>query len=135
MKKQRKSNVQPVLATQGYTRVPSTGDQEKRASTVKTAITPCVSLYRQQGKTVIHIEARITDTGAVAVSGHDIGAAPQDWWGDEDYEYGVTIPADHKDSLLLALLEQLYTGNPHTVEDLKQWLAQKGIPHTFQTWV
>jgi hypothetical protein len=106
-----------------------------RMTSREKAIDQRVSLYRRRGETTIHIEARITETGAVEVSGQDIGKAPQEFWGDDDYEYGVTIAADQKDRLVLALLEALYHDNPHAVEDVKQLLTKNDIPYLFDSWV
>jgi hypothetical protein len=99
------------------------------------AVDQRVSLYRQQGETTIHIEARITETGAVEVSGQDVGKAPQELWGDDDYEYWVTVAPEQKDRLLLALLEALYRDNPHAVVDLKELLTKNDIPYIFDSWV
>jgi hypothetical protein len=99
------------------------------------ATVQCVSLYRHHGETTIHIQARITETGAIEVSGQDVGKAPQELWGDEDYEYRVVIAPEQKDRLILALLEALYQGNPRAVENVKQLLAKNAIPYVFDIWV
>lgn len=101
----------------------------------KKSLVRRISLYRQHGNPSISIDARITKGGALEVSGQDGGKAAEAFWGDDDYDYGVMIAPEHKDRLLLALLENLYKGNPHTVAELKTLLTKKKIPHAFHSWV
>lgn len=63
-----------------------------------------VILVNIQGPTSIYIDAAITDEGDLLFSGQDIGDAPNEIFGDSDYEYWLTIKAAHKDRLLLALI-------------------------------
>jgi len=94
-----------------------------------------VRLYEHRGETSVLIEAEITDSGELQLSGQDVGKAPKEFWGDGDYEYWVLVPAEHKDRVLLALLKEVYGGNPRTVSDFRQFLDGEGIPSTFHSWV
>jgi hypothetical protein len=94
-----------------------------------------VQLYEREGETSVHIDAEITDSGDLLLSGQDIGKAPKEFWGDADYEYWVQVPAEHKDSVLLALVEKVYAGNQSAVSEFRTFLKEKGIPNTFQSWV
>ena len=90
-----------------------------------------VSLVRIEGPTSIYIEASITEEGDLVVSDQDIGEAPLEYMGDSDYEYSLRIRAAHKDDLLLALLEKLYSGDARLVSELREYLDSKGIPAEF----
>jgi hypothetical protein len=90
-----------------------------------------VILVEQRGETSIHVSAAILENGDLELSGQDVGKAPSAIFGDSDYEYWLTVPAAHKDALLLALLEALYQGDPRVVSKLKAMLEDKKIPCEF----
>ena len=94
-----------------------------------------VRLYEYRGETSVFIEAEITERGEIQLSGQDVGKAPKEFWGDADYEYWVLVAAEHKDRVLLALLKEVYRGNPRAVSDFRQFLDGEGIPSTFHSWV
>ena len=90
-----------------------------------------VSLVRVEGPTSIYIDADINDEGDLLFSGQDIGDAPRKAFGDSDYEYWLMIRAPHKDQLLLALIEKIYSGNTKLISEIKDYLESKGIPCQF----
>lgn len=90
-----------------------------------------VVLVDKEGGTSIHIEAGITDTGDLLISGQDLGEAPRQSFGDSDYEYWLRIPSATKDRVLLALLEKCYADDPQVVSRLQAYLQSKGIETTF----
>jgi hypothetical protein len=94
-----------------------------------------VQLYAYQGETSIYIDAEITESGDLLLSGQDVGKAPEEFWGDADYEYWVLVAAEHKDRVLLALLEKVYGGNQSAVSDFRAFLKEKGLPSSFHSWV
>lgn len=89
------------------------------------------SLLDVHGATTIHIDAEINGEGDLIISGQDLGEAPKNFWGDDEYEYWLTVRAAHKDRLLLALLEKHYQGNNYLVSQLKALMESKGIPCEF----
>jgi hypothetical protein len=93
-----------------------------------------VELVRQGGETSIHINARIEEAGDLLLSGQDIGEAPQQIFGKDDYEYWLRVPAAAKDRVLLALIEKLYGGNPSVVSELREFLESKEIPCKFHSF-
>jgi hypothetical protein len=94
-----------------------------------------ISLCAQQGETSIYIDALILENGDLQLAGQDVGKAPLEIFGDSDYEYWLTIPCEHKDRLLLLLLDQLYHGDTSAVENLRTILKNKSIPHTFENYM
>jgi hypothetical protein len=92
-----------------------------------------VKLVSQGGSTSIHIDARIEENGDVVISGQDIGDAPEEFFGDLDYEYWLTVPAAEKDRLLMALIEKHYAGDASVVSRLRDLMKEKDIPCTFHS--
>lgn len=93
-----------------------------------------VELVNQSGSTSIHIDARIEESGDLLLSGQDIGEAPEQIFGKDDYEYWLTVPAAEKDRVLLALIEKIYRGNPSVISELKEFLESRKIPCEFHTY-
>ena len=90
-----------------------------------------IKLVSQGGSTSIHIDMRIEESGDLIFSGQDIGSAPEEIFGDSDYEYWLTVPAAAKDRLLLALLEKHYAGDALVVSTLRELMESKEIPCSF----
>ena len=65
-----------------------------------------VRLYEVRGETSVYIDAEINDQGNLVVSGQDVGKAPEEYWGDSDYEYWVVVSRKHMDKLRRALTER-----------------------------
>ena len=93
-----------------------------------------VKLVNQGGSTSIHIQACIEESGNLVISGQDIGDAPEEFFGDLDYEYWLTVPAAEKDQLLLALIEKHYAGDLSVVSTLRDLMKSKGIPCNFHSY-
>ena len=94
-----------------------------------------VILCEERGETSIFIDAEITADGTLQLSGQDLGTAPQEFWGDLDYEYWLVISADQKDRVLLALLEKVYKGDRRAVSNFQEFLKEREIPARFHSWV
>ena len=90
-----------------------------------------IKLFSQGGSTSIHIDVRIDENGALLFSGQDIGSAPEEMFGDLDYEYWLTVPAVEKDKLLLALIEKHYAGDALVVSTLRTFMESREIPCSF----
>ena len=52
-----------------------------------------------------------------------------------DYEYWLTVPSEHKDQLLLELLNQLYQGDIFVVTKVMDILKAKSIPYKFDNYI
>jgi hypothetical protein len=90
-----------------------------------------IELVRLQGPTAIHVDVAINEKGDLVLSGQDLGQAPREVFGGGDFEYFLTVRCEHKDALLLALLEQVYRDDGRAVSRLRELLAAKGIPGEF----
>ena len=93
-----------------------------------------IKLYESIGKTSIYIDAEIRGNGDLQFSGQDLGEAPREFFGDSDYEYWLTVSKEHKDDVLLLLIEKLYGGNSSAVSEFKRLLESSGIPSEFHSY-
>jgi len=94
-----------------------------------------IRLYESRGDTTILIDVEIAEDGRLEISGQDLGEAPEKYWGDSDYEYWVSVRPEHKDRVLLALIERLYGGNSTVVSEFMEFLKSRDIPYEFDSWV
>ena len=88
-----------------------------------------ITLYRQDGATRVHIDATMTDDGDLQVGGHDIGEAPKQWFGHDDYEYIVTVRRPHKERLFLALKATYFSDDATAEARLQDLARQQHIPY------
>jgi hypothetical protein len=51
----------------------------------------------------VTVEAFYDDAGNLVVEGYDIGKTVEEYWGDSDYEYAVTVPPPEVEKLCTAL--------------------------------
>jgi hypothetical protein len=92
-----------------------------------------VKLVRVSASTSVYIDAKVSDEGNLVISGQDLGSAPDEIFGDSDYEYWLTVPAAEKDKLLLALLETHYSGDAMVVSTLRKVMESKRIRFNFHS--
>jgi hypothetical protein len=81
--------------------------------------------------TSVRVDVLVDESGDVVMEGQDVGAAPQTFFGDSDYEYWVTVRAADKDALLLNLLVDRFVHEADETTAFRKWLKAKGIPHEF----
>ena len=93
-----------------------------------------VQLYEERGETSRYIDATITEDGDLVITGQDVGKAPREFWGDEDYEFWVHVPAKYKDDVLLTLIKKLYAGRQSAVDEFRDLMRSRGVPVEFDTW-
>lgn len=85
-------------------------------------------LVDQPGPMSIHLEAEVKPGGDFVISGQDVGEAPDEVFGTSDYEYFLTVRAEHKDEVLIALFETVYKGDPMLFSRFKELLQSRQIP-------
>jgi hypothetical protein len=105
-------------------------------------------------RTSVNVDLVIRDNGDMIVEGHDIGAAPQEIFGDSDYEYWLTVRSEEKgrvleallaesaergaatdeDALLIDLLLARFGKSPMPHGDLQNWLGARAIPYSFDSY-
>jgi len=94
-----------------------------------------IKLCEIEGETSTFIHAEILENGNLQLAGQDLGKAPLKHFGDMDYEYWLTVPSEHKDQLLLELLNQLYQGDIFVVTKVMDILKAKSIPYKFDNYI
>lgn len=96
-----------------------------------------LSLFRssEDDATPRFVDVHIGREGELIVSGCDVGDLPMEVWGDEDYEFWVSVPEEQKDWVLLYLLQQRFGGDDKAVSSFKEWLKERGIPFQFNTYI
>ncbi len=77
------------------------------------------------------LEAYIDDSGDLVLEGYDLGETVKEVWGDADYEYWRRVKREHLPAVLLLLLQERFTRD----SDFHAWLAARGIPDEFSSWV
>ena len=105
-----------------------------------------IELYHFEGPDIrISVDAYFRDEDLI-IDGYDIGKRVEAYWGDSDYEYITTIPAEEVKKLYLALL--IEAGNKTALlsglsrrfstnscySDLRNFLDQQGIRYESFSW-
>jgi len=93
----------------------------------------------------ITIEASFNSTGDLIVEGYDVGKTVAEYWGSNDYEYSITIPAHElnkmyqaaqlplKPEKLLEFLQQNFNTNS-CFSDIRNWLDKHNVYHEGFSW-
>lgn len=76
------------------------------------------------------LEAKISENGDLVLEGQDLGRLVQETWGDEDYEYWLTVAGEYKDTVLLYLLKERFESETA----FREWLKEREIPHRFMSF-
>lgn len=105
-----------------------------------------VTLYEYKSEDIrISIEAYFRD-GSLIIDGYDIGKRVEEYWGDSDYEYVLTIPPQgidflysyfkvnpgNKDLLLQTMAVQFNSNSCYS--DIRKLLDDNHIPCEGFTW-
>jgi hypothetical protein len=70
------------------------------------------------------LTAKIGDNGDFILEGIDAGKDIENFFGDSDYEYWLTISKDFKETILLRLIKERFS----SMRDMKAWLEEKEVP-------
>ncbi len=82
------------------------------------------------------LEIKVDEEGDLVFEGYDIGDSVEEYWGDSDYEYWLTVKADQLPGVLLHLIKECFEKKIFTNDsEFREWLTKKGIPSEFQSWV
>jgi hypothetical protein len=77
------------------------------------------------------ITIRITRYGVLEISGFELGQGVKEDWGDIDYEYWIRIKKKDVSRVLLELMKDRFERDP----DFMEWLDNKKIPYTFDSYI
>lgn len=81
--------------------------------------------------TTITISLDESSDGGINLSGHDVGKAPRECFGSDDYEYVLTIPAESLRLLAMALLMEKYADDASAVSQLRDYCDKHAVPCSF----
>ena len=81
-----------------------------------------------------HLAILVNDADELVMEGHDMGPAVEDIFGEDDYEYRVTVQREHKDWLLLNLIKGVFADHPKPSSSYMEWLKEQGIPYDFSSY-
>jgi hypothetical protein len=105
-----------------------------------------IALFRHKTPDIsIYIDAYF-DAGRLIIEGQDLGKTVEDWWGDSDYEYSLTVPAGEvnklypllkvekgdKEGLLNKIAAKYNTNSCYS--DFMSFLRSKNIEFEGFTW-
>ena len=104
-----------------------------------------ISLCAQKGSYVsIYVDASLHE-GELTISGQDIGQAADDFWGDNDYEYWLTLPPESAEKFfklicanspgedLLDVLQKRFHGTG-AFSGIRSFCASHGIEARFDSY-
>ena len=80
------------------------------------------------------VAVHLHDDGCVRLNAVETGQKVQNFWGTENYEYWVSVPAAELSRLVFHLLRERYAGSPDAVEQLRAFCERNGIAHQFEEW-
>ena len=91
-----------------------------------------ITFYRKEDeKNVSWEKASIEVDGNLRLDGYDLGETPLKFWGDDEYEYWLTVDKEWKDTILLLLAKERF----EDFGSFRKWLDEKDIPNRFANWV
>lgn len=81
------------------------------------------------------IDASVEPDGSVVITGVFQGEQVEEWFGDWDHEFGLTIPADKVPLALVEILALLFSPE-HRLEysDLRKRLDENGLASNVWVW-
>lgn len=105
------------------------------------------------------IDAYLNSDGSLRLKGTESGELVKRWWGEDDYEYWVDVPASEIGRLVLRLLrekggdepsvdipsseigrlvllllKERFHGNTRAVEEFKKFCESNDVAHRFHYW-
>jgi len=92
-------------------------------------------LYRQDGAEFRSIRLYVEEDGSLRIGAQDMGKSVEEWWGDDDYEFWVDVPAKELPKLVFALLREKYTNRSGAVDEFDAFCDRENIEHEWQSWV
>jgi hypothetical protein len=74
-------------------------------------------------------------SGGFKIDAQDMGPTVEEFWGDSDYEFWVTVPPEAMAKLAYALAKKLYAGRARAVDEFQALCIEAGVPHERGSWV
>ena len=94
-----------------------------------------MEIFREDGIEFTSIRTNFGADGTLSINGQDMGPMVEQFWGDDDYEYFLSIPKKSIEMFLLHLMKLAFnTEKKITFGDCKEILEVNKIEHAFNWW-
>ena len=94
-----------------------------------------MEIFRDDGTNFTSIRANFNNDGALSIDGQDMGPLVEQFWGDDDYEYFLSIPKKSVETFLLHFMKLAFNKDKKvTFTDCKDILEANKIVHGFDWW-
>ena len=93
-----------------------------------------VEIARKEETEFRPVHLALEDDGAITMDAQDIGPAVTQFWGDDDYEFWVRVPATSVSKVAFEPLRQKCAGQSGVVDAFKDWCNTHGVEHEFDSW-
>ena len=94
-----------------------------------------IEIARQEGAEFRSVRLTLEDDGTIKMDAQDIGPTVTRIWGDDDYEFGVSVPAASLPQLAFELLREKFLGQLGAVDAFREWCTTHGVQHEFDSWI
>ena len=94
-----------------------------------------IEIARQEGTEFRSVRLALEDDGTIKMDAQDIGPTVTRIWGDDDYEFGVSVPAASLPQLAFELLREKFLGQLGAVDAFREWCTTHGVQHEFDFWI
>jgi hypothetical protein len=91
-----------------------------------------VTIYDYKSKTneVHSLIAEMKENGDLVLSGYDCGQSVEEYFGDFDHEYWLTVKAENISTVLLYLIKDQFKSDT----GFRKWLEEKDIQFNFTSF-
>jgi hypothetical protein len=93
-----------------------------------------IEIARQEGANFRSVRLTVEEDGAVKIDGQDLGRTVEEFWGEDEYEFWVTVPPSALPKLAFELLREKFVGQLGAVDAFRDWCKAHGIEHEFGNW-
>ena len=86
--------------------------------------------YKTKENETHRLNAEITDSGDLVLSGYDCGQSVKEFFGDFDHEYWLTVKTENVSSVLLHLIKENFKNDT----EFREWLEERNIQFEFHSY-
>jgi hypothetical protein len=91
-------------------------------------------LPRSEGTRYRQLTLELDASGAIALTWHETGAAPEAAWGGDDNEVTLRVRSDAVARLAFAMIEEQLRGRTDGLDQLRALCTRHGIEHDLACW-
>ncbi len=91
-------------------------------------------IFREEMPTFRSVRLGVSSECEVKLDTQDMGDAVSQAFGDDDYEFWVTVPPQATRKLLFTLLREKYAGRAKAVDEFRAFCNEHKIENEWQSW-